>query len=178
MIDAVIARAFRDEGPAILATLIRQVSDSHLAADAMQDAFAAAVASAFRVGEVAMAQRFVRASRTSAAAGIAYRVPPAHLLPERLSGVLAVVYLVFNEGYAAAEGDRLVRGELCAEAIRLGRLLCRPMPDDAEVLGLTALMLLPDSRRQARVDPEGPYAARDEPDRSLGGPGRLRAGLP
>ena len=91
--------------------------------------------------------------------------------------MLRVVYLIFNEGYAASEGDRLVRGELCGEAIRLGRLLCRLMPDDAEVWGLLALMLLHDARRAARVDDAGRYVALDEQDRSPWDQGRIREGL-
>src|SRR3954454_6908819 len=264
-----ISRAFREEGPAILATLIRQVGDFSLAEDALQDAFAAAVASwprdgvpdrpgawitttarrraidrlrrergladriaplsaiaeretpgsdplsevdadrlsatdgegsdplsgvdadrfaddrlrliftcchpalalegrvaltvkalgglttaevprAFLVSEPAMYQRLTRAKRKIATARIPYRVPPPELLDERRDGVLAVIYLVFNEGYAASAGDRLVRGELCAEAIRLGRLLVNLMPGQPEVLGLLALMLLQDARRDAR----------------------------
>jgi RNA polymerase sigma-70 factor (ECF subfamily) len=278
MTDAAIARAFREEGPAILATLIRQVGDFTLAEDALQDAFAAAVATwprdgvperpgawitttarrkaidrlrrergladrvarlaelaartddpldpgalaaddepavaddrlrliftcchpalalearvaltlkslgglttaevarAFLVSETTMAQRLVRAKRKIAAARIPYRVPPAHLLPERLSGVLAVVYLIFNEGYAAAEGDRLVRGELCAEAIRLGRLLVRLVPDDPEALGLLALMLLQDARRGARVDAAGAFVPLDRQDRALWDRGRVAEG--
>src|SRR5213078_4034452 len=99
-----------------------------------------------------------------------------HLLPERLSGVLAVVYLIFNEGYSAAGGDRLVRGELCAEAIRLGRLLVNLVPDDAEALGLLALMLLQDARRGARVDDSGGYVALDRQDRSRWDRGRVAEG--
>ena len=106
-----------------------------------------------------------------------HRVPPADVLPERVAGVLAVIYLIFNEGYAAAEGDRLVRGELCDEAIRLGELLTRLMPDDAEVWGLSALMLLHDARRAARVDASGRYVALDAQDRSLWDQERIRDGL-
>jgi RNA polymerase sigma-70 factor (ECF subfamily) len=285
MTDAAIARAFREEGPAILATLIRQVGDFGLAEDALQDAFAAAVATwprdgvperpgawitttarrraidrlrrergladritrlaalaardagltahpgdpgdpdededlasgaigddrlrliftcchpalsmearvaltvkslgglttaevarAFLVSETTMAQRLVRAKRKIAAAGIPYRVPPPELLPARRAGVLAVVYLVFNEGYAAAAGDRLVRGELCAEAIRLGRLLVNLLPGDPEVLGLLALMLLQDARRDARTDAAGAYVALDHQDRDLWDRGRIAEG--
>ncbi|HEX5926302.1 MAG TPA: sigma-70 family RNA polymerase sigma factor [Baekduia sp.] len=283
MTDAAIATAFKDEGPAILATLIRQVGDFSLAEDALQDAFAAAVATwprdgvpaspgawitttarrkaidrlrrergladrierlailaardtsatgpdpatevtadvteedaiaddrlrlmftcchpalaldarvaltvkslgglstaevarAFLVSEPTMYQRLTRAKRKIAAARIPYRVPPAELLPERRDGVLAVIYLVFNEGYAATEGDRLVRGELCGEAIRLGRLLVNLLPDDPEVLGLLALMLLQDSRRVARVDERGEYVALDHQDRALWDAGRIAEG--
>jgi RNA polymerase sigma-70 factor, ECF subfamily len=294
--DAAIARAFKDEGPAILATLIRQVGDFTLAEDALQDAFAAAVATwprdgvpaspgawitttarrkaidrlrrergladrierlaalasrdmkgsdpltigadedpfedkgseversvegsdpstiaddrlrliftcchpalaldarvaltvkslgglttpevarAFLVSEPTMYQRLTRAKRKIAAARIPYRVPPAELLPERRDGVLAVIYLVFNEGYAATAGDRLVRGELCGEAIRLGRLLVNLLPGDPEVLGLLALMLLQDARRDARVDERGEYVALDRQDRTLWDAGRIAEG--
>jgi RNA polymerase sigma-70 factor (ECF subfamily) len=279
--DIAIARAFRDEGPAILATLIRHVGDFGLAEDALQDAFAAAVATwprdgvperpgawitttarrraidrlrrergladrierlaalaeretlegadpleqlfhaddeptiaddrlrlmftcchpalaldarvaltvkclgglttaevarAFLTTETTMYQRLVRAKRKIAVARIPYRIPPPELLPERLAGVCATVYLVFNEGYAAAEGDRLVRGELCAEAIRLGRLLANLVPDDPEVLGLLALMLLQDARRDARTDAQGAYVALDRQDRSRWDRGRVAEG--
>jgi RNA polymerase sigma-70 factor (ECF subfamily) len=135
------------------------------------------IARAFLVAEPTMGKRIVRAKRKIAAARIPYRVPADEELPDRLRGVLRVVYLIFNEGYAAAEGDRLVRGELCDEAIRLGRLLCRLMPDDAEVWGLLALMLLHDARRAARVDPSGRYVALDAQDRSLWDQDRIRDGL-
>jgi RNA polymerase sigma-70 factor, ECF subfamily len=275
-----IARAFREEGPAILATLIRQVGDWTLAEDALQDAFAAAVATwgrdgvpdrpgawitttarrraidrlrrergladrierlaalaerdsavgeeaadpdpattsafpddrlrliftcchpalslearvaltvkslgglttaetarAFLVSESTMYQRLTRAKRKIAAARIPYRVPPPELLPERRSGVLAVIYLVFNEGYSASSGDRLVRGELCAEAIRLARLLVNLLPDDAEVHGLLSLMLLHDSRRATRVDATGTYISLEDQDRALWDAGRVAEGL-
>lgn len=278
--DDAVGRAFREEGPAILATLIGQVGDFGLAEDALQDAFAAAVATwgrdgaperpgawitttarrkaidrlrreraladrierlarltdlfaddtevdpdadeppapaiaddrlrliftcchpalslearvaltvkslgglttaevarAFLVGEATMYQRLTRAKRKIAAAGIPYRVPPPELLAERVGGVLHVVYLVFNEGYAASSGDRLVRGELCGEAIRLGRLLVKLMPDDPEVLGLLSLMLLQDARRDARVDPAtGAFVALDAQDRTLYDAGRIAEG--
>ena len=135
------------------------------------------IARAFLVAEPAMGKRIVRAKRKIADAHIPYRVPADEELPDRLRGVLRVVYLIFNEGYAAAEGDRLVREELCDEAIRLGRLLARLMPDDAEVWGLLALMLLHDARRAARVDASGRYVALDDQDRSLWDERKLRAGL-
>ncbi|MCZ4491117.1 MAG: putative polymerase, sigma-24 subunit, subfamily [Conexibacter sp.] len=280
-----IGRAFREEGPAILATLIRQVGDFGLAEDALQDAFAAAVATwprdgvpdrpgawitttarhraidrlrrergmadrverlaalarrdtatasasaaadplaaiedadgdaigddrlrliftcchpalalearvaltvkslgglstaelarAFLTTEAAMYQRLVRAKRKIAAAGIPYRIPPPELLPARTAGVCATIYLIFNEGYAAAEGDRLVRGELCSEAIRLGRLLANLVPGDPEVSGLLALMLLQDSRREARTDDGGAYVALDRQDRTQWDRGRIAEG--
>jgi RNA polymerase sigma-70 factor (ECF subfamily) len=135
------------------------------------------IARAFLVAEPTMGKRIVRAKRKIAEAHIPYRVPADEELPDRLRGVLRVVYLIFNEGYAAAEGDRLVREELCDEAIRLGELLTRLMPDDAEVLGLSALMLLHDARRAARVDPSGRYVALDAQDQSLWDRGRIRKGL-
>ncbi len=134
------------------------------------------IARAFLVEEAAMAQRIVRAKRKIATARIPYRIPPDEELPGRLAGVLAVVYLVFNEGWSASAGDRLVRGELCTEAIRLGRLLVRLMPDDPEVAGLLALMLLHDSRRDARVDEHGELVALDDQDRSRWDRGRIREG--
>ena len=135
------------------------------------------IARAFLVAEPTMGKRIVRAKRKIADARIPYRVPADEELPDRLRGVLWVVYLIFNEGYAATEGDRLVREELCDEAIRLGELLCRLMPDDAEVWGLLALMALHDARRAARVDPSGRYVALDAQDRSLWDQDRIREGL-
>jgi RNA polymerase sigma-70 factor (ECF subfamily) len=269
---AAVERVFREERTAVLATLIRHVGDFQLAEDAVQDAFAAAVATwprdgtpanpgawitvaarrraidrlrrgraladrtdrlaelarldaaehvaedsaveddrlrlmftcchpalamparvaltlrmlgglttgeiarAFLVTETTMGQRIVRAKRKIAVARIPYRVPSDDVLPDRLRGVLAVVYLIFNEGYHAAEGERLVRGELCAEAIRLGRLLAKLMPDDGEAGGLLALMLLHDARRAARVDDRGRYVALGEQDRARWDQGRIREG--
>jgi RNA polymerase sigma-70 factor, ECF subfamily len=272
---ASVEAAFRRERPAVLATLIRQTGDFQLAEDAVQDAFAAAVASwpsdgvpanpggwitvtarrkaidrlrrarsvadrierlaelariesqehlpepvesgvqddrlrliftcahpalgmsarialtlrtlggmttpeiarAYLVSEATMAQRLVRAKRKIASAHIPYRVPDDEELPERLRGVLTVLYLIFNEGYDASAGDQLVREEMCNEAIRLCRLLARLMPDEAEVLGLLALMLLHDARRDARVDEHGRYVGLEEQDRSRWDQGRIREGL-
>ncbi|WP_043666431.1 RNA polymerase sigma factor [Streptomyces xylophagus] len=124
------------------------------------------IARAFLVPEATMAQRLVRAKKKIRNAGIPYRVPPAHLLPERTTGVLGVVYLLFNEGYAATSGAELVRTNLCAEAIRLARVLARLMPDEPEVLGLLALLLLHDARRRTRVDAAGELVTLEDQDRT------------
>jgi RNA polymerase sigma-70 factor, ECF subfamily len=125
------------------------------------------IARAFLVGESTMAQRLVRAKGKIRDAGIPYRIPSEADLPERLASVLAVVYLIFNEGYAASSGDRLIREDLATEAIRLGRLLAELMPDEPEVLGLLALMLLVHSRRNARITANGDLVPLPEQDRSL-----------
>jgi len=125
----------------------------------------AEIARAFLVPEATMAQRLVRAKGKIRDARIPYRVPETHELPQRLRSVLAVVYLVFNEGYAASAGDRLIRDDLCAEAIRLGRLLHELMPDEPEVMGLLALMLLIESRRSARTTADGAMVRLAEQDR-------------
>jgi RNA polymerase sigma-70 factor (ECF subfamily) len=134
------------------------------------------IARAFLVPEPTLAQRLVRAKRKIRDAGIPYRVPPAELLPERLDGVLAVVYLVFNEGYAASSGDALIRHELCAEAIRLGRVLVALLPDEPEVTALLALMLLHDARREARVGTAGELILLGDQDRSRWDAARIAEG--
>jgi RNA polymerase sigma-70 factor (ECF subfamily) len=279
-VAAALERAFRDEGPAVLATLIRHVGDFQLAEDALQDALAdaaatwprdgiprnpaawltvdarrraidrlrqargladraqalerlmalddptgddpvaravaadppayaddrlrlvftcchpalapearialtlrtlgglttAEVARALLVSEPAMAQRLVRVKRKIAAAGIPYRVPSADELPERLAGVLRVVYLIYTEGHEASAGAALDRPDLCAEALRLARLLTELMPDDAEVKGLYALLLLTDARRPARVDAAGRAVALPDQDRARWDAARIAAG--
>src|ERR671930_412601 len=140
MVDRpILEQVFREEWGRVLAALIGFLGDFDLAEEAAQDE----IASAFLVPEQTMAKRLVRAKAKIKAAGIPFRVPPPHLLPDRLEAVLAVVYLIFNEGYGG-------RTELAGEAIRLGRALAELMPDEPEVRGLLALMLINDARREAR----------------------------
>ncbi len=134
------------------------------------------IAKAFLVPETTLAQRLVRAKRKILEARIPYQVPSPDRLPERLAAAQAVIYLIFNEGYTATSGSKLVREDLCAEAIRLGRMLCELLPQQGENIGLLALMLLQDSRRNARVV-QGEMVTLEDQDRSLWDRGAIAEGL-
>jgi RNA polymerase sigma-70 factor (ECF subfamily) len=135
------------------------------------------IARAFLVPEATMAKRLTRAKHKIRDAGIPYRVPPAHLLPERTTGVLAVLYLLFNEGYSASAGSDLMRPDLTGEAIRLGRLLAGLMPDEPEATGLLALMLLQDARSSARLDANGDLVSLEDQDRTSWDAAKIAEGI-
>lgn len=125
------------------------------------------IARAFLLPEATLAQRLVRAKKKIRVAGIPFALPAEHVFPDRLAAVLAIVYLVFNEGYASTSGDALIRSELCTEAIRLARMLLRLMPDEPEVRGLLALLLFTDARRAARIDDRGQLVLLEDQDRTF-----------
>jgi RNA polymerase sigma-70 factor (ECF subfamily) len=137
----------------------------------------AEIARAFLVPEATMAKRLTRAKHKIRDAGIPYRVPPAHLLPERTTGVLAVLYLLFNEGYSASAGNDLMRPDLTGESIRLGRLLAGLMPDEPEATGLLALMLLQDARSSARLDAHGELVSLEDQDRTRWDAAKIAEGI-
>lgn len=135
------------------------------------------IAHAFLVPEATLAQRLVRAKQKIRLAGIPYEIPSLERIADRLVAVQAVIYLIFNEGYAASTGQSLIRNDLCAEAIRLGRVLCELLPDEPENLGLLALMLLQDSRRDARVNKQGELVTLEDQDRSLWNAAEIEEGV-
>src|SRR5262249_49539962 len=135
------------------------------------------IAHAFLLPETTLAQRLVRAKQKIRLAGIPYEIPSIERINDRLAAVQAVVYLIFNEGYAASAGENLVRNDLLSEAIRLGRVLCELLPNEPENIGLLALMLLQDSRRKARVNEEGELVTLEEQDRSLWDREEINEGL-
>ena len=135
------------------------------------------IAHAFLLPETTLAQRLVRAKQKIRLAGIPYEVPSLEMIGERLVAVQAVIYLIFNEGYAASAGERLVRNDLCAEAIRLGRVLCELLPNEPENIGSLALMLLQDSRRDARTNEQGELITLEEQDRSRWDRNEIEEGL-
>ena len=135
------------------------------------------IAHAFLVPEATLAQRLVRAKQKIRLAGIPYEIPSLDRIADRLLAVRAVIYLIFNEGYTASAGQSLIRNDLCAEAIRLGRVLCELLSDEPENLGLLALMLLQDSRREARVNEQGELVTLEEQDRSLWNAAEIEEGV-
>lgn len=135
------------------------------------------IAHSFLLSEITLAQRLVRAKQKIRLAGIPYEIPSLERIADRLAAVQSVIYLIFNEGYAASTGQSLIRNDLCAEAIRLGRVLCELLPDEPENIGLLALMLLQNSRREARVNPQGELVTLEEQDRSLWNAGEIEEGV-